>query len=262
MGGKGFLYGNSGGTSLNFKVVGNPQPTSPKENTVWVNTDTAISGWVFSAAEPTNPVKGMVWFHTGANSSTPINALKKNGIYVYPDACQQYINGAWVGKVALVYQNGMWLGWELYLFQNGDEKASVTGGWAAQGLTISGGSYATAPSITNDGTTILFTESAGSNGGVAYMKNKINLSGYNTLTMKIRTNAVSAGVHAGFYIWETIGTSYIAKKDLNLNNNGSGNYATVTVDVTNYNGSYYLGFGFCAYDVLIELRMPEMKLEV
>lgn len=42
-----------GGNPLNFKVVGGTSaPASPKENTIWVNTDTAIAGWHFGADEP------------------------------------------------------------------------------------------------------------------------------------------------------------------------------------------------------------------
>ena len=56
---KGFKHG-SGGTSLNFKVVGNPKPTSPKENTIWINTDVPITGYHFSATQPETMAEGMV----------------------------------------------------------------------------------------------------------------------------------------------------------------------------------------------------------
>ena len=46
---KGFKHGAGGSNVLNFKVVGNPQPTNPKENTIWINTDTKITGYQFSA---------------------------------------------------------------------------------------------------------------------------------------------------------------------------------------------------------------------
>lgn len=38
---------------LNFEIVGGTaEPSNPKENTIWINTDTAITGWEFSANEP------------------------------------------------------------------------------------------------------------------------------------------------------------------------------------------------------------------
>ena len=47
------IYVLGGGENLNFKVVGGTtEPSNPKENTIWVNTDTAITSWDFSATEP------------------------------------------------------------------------------------------------------------------------------------------------------------------------------------------------------------------
>ena len=102
--------GGAGGAALNFKVVGGTaQPTSPKENMFWVNTQTKITSYVFSTAEPKDPSQGMVWIATGASSSKEFNALKKNGIYVYPQSAKQYIDGVFVEVPLNVYQNGEWI---------------------------------------------------------------------------------------------------------------------------------------------------------
>ena len=50
---KGFKHGAGGGTALNFRVVCNPKPENPKENTIWLDTDVGIPEWVFSATDPT-----------------------------------------------------------------------------------------------------------------------------------------------------------------------------------------------------------------
>lgn len=43
----------AGGAGLNFKVVGGTtNPGNPKENTIWVKTDTRITGWDFSHSAP------------------------------------------------------------------------------------------------------------------------------------------------------------------------------------------------------------------
>ena len=47
-----FNMSGGGGTGLNFAVVGNPQPTNPKNNTVWIDTDNEITEWTFSAENP------------------------------------------------------------------------------------------------------------------------------------------------------------------------------------------------------------------
>lgn len=115
-----FNAGGAGG-GLNFAVVKNPQPASPKDNTIWVDTDVDITGYDFVATAPSTPVNGMVWFVTGASSSAPFNALKKNGITVYPLSAKQYINGAWVYKESKMYQNGVWVDVipDNYLFYEG-----------------------------------------------------------------------------------------------------------------------------------------------
>lgn len=131
---KGFKHGAGGGTSLNFKVIGNPQPETAKDNTIWVDTDVKITGWNFNAAQPETAEEGMVWFTTSTSSTAPFNALKKNGIMVYPMSAKQYINGAWVNKTAKTYQGGKWVDWVVYVvpsntftwFSNNTVRGNVT----------------------------------------------------------------------------------------------------------------------------------------
>lgn len=78
------------------------------ENTIWVNTSTAISSWAFSSTEPASPSSGMVCILTGASSPAEFNALKTNKIQVYPTSAKQYINNAWVSKDIQIYLNGKW----------------------------------------------------------------------------------------------------------------------------------------------------------
>ena len=127
---KGFKQGTSG-TPLNFKVVGNPQPVNPKENTIWVDTDVPITGYCFIASEPTNPTKGIVWIRTGKYSHVNFNALKKNAAQIYPAHAMQYIDGAWVDRNAMIFQNGNWVNFGAYLYNHGDECKDITGGWSA-----------------------------------------------------------------------------------------------------------------------------------
>ena len=74
--------------------------------------------------------EGMVWISIGTSSYTDFNALKKNGIMVYPLAVKQYIGGAWVGKSAKIYQGGAWVDLrDGELYYNGEEYTDITGGW-------------------------------------------------------------------------------------------------------------------------------------
>lgn len=114
--------GGGGGSSLNFKVVGGTSaPASPAENTIWVNTSVAITSWVFSTTAPTVS-EGLVWFAIGNNSPVAFNAIKKNGLWVYPGSCQQYVSGAWVTKTAKTYQSGAWKDWMYWLYDTGVKK--------------------------------------------------------------------------------------------------------------------------------------------
>ena len=116
--------------SLGFEVVGGTSaPSNPKENTIWVNTSTSITSWVFSATQPTRAT-GRVWISVGASSSVAFNALKKNNITVYPLSAKQYVSGKWVDKTAKIYQNGAWVDWwDGQLYENGNQFTNVTGGW-------------------------------------------------------------------------------------------------------------------------------------
>ena len=97
-----------GGGGLNFKVVGGTvQPSNPKENTIWVDTDTDISGWVFSAMQPV-PKEGLVWVRTGDVSPVRFNAVRKNTVMVYAYSVTQYVGGEWAKKSAYIW-NREWV---------------------------------------------------------------------------------------------------------------------------------------------------------
>lgn len=57
--GEAFIVRRGGGSQLNFRVIGGTvQPTSAKENDIWVNTDADITGWAISAEQPTSLGEG------------------------------------------------------------------------------------------------------------------------------------------------------------------------------------------------------------
>jgi hypothetical protein len=140
--------GGGGGGGLNFSVVGGTTaPSNPKENMIWVNTSVAITTWVFSATVPENPVQGMVWISTGTSSTVAFNALKKNGIQVYPISAKQCVSGAWVDKAAKSYQNGAWKDVIQAIFRDG--KLNGISGFNAARASVAVGSVLTFTSDTN-----------------------------------------------------------------------------------------------------------------
>jgi hypothetical protein len=117
------------GMELNFEVVGGTtKPTNPKENTIWVNTDTEITGWHFSATQPENMAEGEVWFETGTASDIAFNALKENAIQVYPSSVIQRVSGKLKEVVAKTYKNGAWVEWtdfDKYIVYKGKTKKTT-----------------------------------------------------------------------------------------------------------------------------------------
>lgn len=241
------LYFNSGGAALNFKVVGGTtQPANPSENTIWVNTDTAIASWAFSADQPTG-AEGMVWISTGAQSTASFNALKKNVLYVYPIVCLQYVGGAWNNKTALLYQRGEWVSLAKYLLQGADLHAENGGTWSSDGWGITSGSgwewnnY----SITSNGIVI---DNPSSTYNVKYSvcgkQEATSFVGYNTLNF---VYDITAQTTDNLYFAATesitnINTGTTAARKVLNSGQTIGSY-TQTIDVSSLNGNYYVAFG-------------------
>ena len=117
------------GAALNYKVVGGTsEPVNPKENTIWVRTETPISIHIFRATEPPETLAGMVWIATGTASTGAFNALKKNFIQICPLYAKQYVDGAWKSVTAKIYKNGAWVEWtaDIVIYDSGVENIPLT----------------------------------------------------------------------------------------------------------------------------------------
>ena len=223
-----------GGASLNFDVICNPKPETAKGNTIWVDTDTEITGWIFSAAEPESPADGEnpVWFSTAANSSAKFNALKRNCIMVYPISAKQWIDGAWVSKKAESYQDGDWVEWLHYLYNFGDEGIDVTGGWTL--TNASGGTSA------KNEDHVYFSYS-GSNNIQSYLhtKNKITFPFRGYKTLKARFDIAS---HFATSILGLTSVAQASRNDFIFSTtfDTTGNGVEVSVDISNASGDFYV----------------------
>lgn len=135
---KGFKNG-AGGILLNFKVIGNPQPSTARENTIWVDTD-KINNYYFSPEQPGNMAEYDVWFPMDTASPVKFDALKKNGIQVFPGSAKQYIGGVLSSKVASIYQNDAWTQFSynrVYLFKSGEGAIVELKGYKEKNATVS-----------------------------------------------------------------------------------------------------------------------------
>lgn len=173
-----------GGAALNFRVVGNPQPANPTENCIWVDTDTPITSWLFSATEPSPAEAGMVWINIGISSTVQFNSLKKNGIQVYPLSAKQYISGAWVDKEAQSYQGGAWVAW---LPPN---RLFKSGFGALVEFTLGKETNAVTPTITTDA--FKFTENSSGSYNYAYAITKEPIDVTNMSKIYVEATVTSA----------------------------------------------------------------------
>ena len=227
-----------GGAGLNFKVIGNPQPETAKDNTIWVDTDVRITGWNFNATQPETAEEGMVWFLTGTSSTAPFNALKKNGITVYPLSAKQYVSGAWVDKTAKSYQNGAWVDWwngELY--DAGNEYETFTGGWTATALSST-------TQVTKDITSMTIKTDYGDD--ALHCSDKMDLTDFSKLVVtgnSFRNNS-SAQRKAGntkICIWSAIGSSLTNGRVAYADYPAEDYDGEFELDVSSLTGEYYVG---------------------
>lgn len=227
------IYVMSGGDNLNFKIVGGTvAPNNPKENTIWVNTDAEITSWVFADAQPTG-TDGMVWIETGAGSLTPFNALKKNGVTVYPLNAKQYVSGTWANKTAKIYQNGAWAEWWTgQLYMNGTDYTEVTGGWSVGNLPPSGWSSSQVHSVT-----LKFNATNMSFGG-----GRNNIWPGKMIDLTNFTKLVWKGSASGYSIIDVTSKKVKSFDDYDVASADISGKTTATIDISNVKGSYYIVF--------------------
>ena len=255
------MVGVGGSGGLNFEVVGGTtQPTSPKENTIWVNTSTDITGWAFSVTEPSSPVEGMVWIKTNTSGIIAFNALNKNTIEIYPLSAKQYISGAWVDKTAKIYQNQQWVDWwngELY--KNGETYNDITGGWGSKSSTAGN---VIEPVFESDGIRISFSRAkyATQTSSIASTADPIDLADVTTLSINIYSWSGSRGYfrfgvcHSSTTNASNL-TSYITINEAGIHE----------LDVQSLDGLYYVVFGANSFwgadeTMSIEAKATEIKM--
>jgi hypothetical protein len=188
---KGFKHG-AGGPGLNFKVIGNPQPETARENTIWVDTD-RINNYYFSATQPENMAEYDVWISTGTSSTVAFSATKKNPIMVYPLSAKQYIGGAWVNVTAQSWQGGKWVDWwngELY--DAGNEFTAITGGWLPTSEFYSSGNTPR-PDLVAKEAECIHLKTGSKTSVVAVTSNKVDLSNFTTLCFDVESGDGSSG---------------------------------------------------------------------
>ena len=238
---KGFKHGAGGTNPLNFKVIAYAtekelNAATAKENTICVITNHNITSWIFSASQPETPVEGMLWILTGPTNKVSFNALKKNGIYVYPMAAKQYISGNWETKTTKLFQAGGFSElWDGTVYSLGNEYATITGGWVYYGSVSHKTSFA-------EGQGAYFNKNAASmsigNGGynTSYVGtvNEIDLTQYEKIEINVTDEGTTYGSTGRVYIAKKSSPkSPVAQMDINVGLN--------KMDIITISGEYFVG---------------------
>ena len=240
----GYPIMGGGGSDLNFKVIAvtseSALPSSAAENTIAVITTTAITSYVFASTAPASPVEGMVWLVTGTASTIGFNAIKKNGLWVYPTGCQQYVSGAWAEKQIMGYLNGSWERTDIWILKDGVINTEITGGF----------NFGNNAQFANG---LLKISYSGNRGGDYTSKSLIDLTNYSTLTARVKQTSRYATIY-GF----KLGIDKLASNISSMNptvgtqvQDVTADYIDVNVDISGITGAYYVGAaGVCTADTI------------
>lgn len=234
------------GSPLNFKVVGGTTaPANPRENTIWINTDTEITHTLFCPVDPGPVMNGLVWIVTGTSGATGFNALKKNGMVIFPNSAKQYVNSKWVPKPAQIWMNGVWVSlWDGGLYVEGDEYTHITGGWKGYNYRRIASQKQYNPIVTKGASSMSVevggmwwnpSENANNRySGTLFTENAIDLSGFSKL--KINITAISGTADS---IWFGVSSdkkdAFTRIAEVNAKTTG-----TTTLDISSVNQVGYI----------------------
>ena len=207
---------NGGVTALNFRFVnGTSTPSNPVENTFWVKTATAINGWYFGPEQPSPASAGMVWVKTGTSSSVPFNTLKKNGIWVYPEAVYQYASSKWTAVNASIYQGSKWVDissggsgtTSVVLYETSNQHTDLTGGWSGSGWSDYADTYTETNATVGTSGIVLRTSGTGNRACVCGTANKVSFNGKQNIAVTVSsyTNSFFVGISPGKQFWDDDG---------------------------------------------------------
>lgn len=259
--GQAFIVRRGGGSSsssnaLVFDVVGGTTiPSSPKENTVWVNTSTAINNVYAQVYAPANPVAGDVWINThvtlDANGNPIVSDALTMTVYESPlirisaKSGQQWDGSAWVKLPTRVYKNGAWSPDVLVVIMDGEwgqlgqPTKGYKGSTALTNITATGGFTLTY----SDGYMYIRAKTSSSNASrtdLLYYESPIDVSPYNNMTVVGYTSDSLSNMYVLLnstikYVTDTTAEYATARIKNTL--------TTATADISSATGQKYLGLG-------------------
>jgi hypothetical protein len=193
----------------------------------------------------------MVWISTGTASPVEFNALKKNGVQVYPISAKQYVGDAWVEKDAKSYQSGAWVDWFTGTYLFNEAEGQIVPFTSAQ---------ETGSSVTIGTNSISTTCTSAPSGQVTVRtQDKVALGGYTTLVVDAVCNKTTSNETraSAFVHTTTFGLAYAYKNFTAYSlMDGDGVRKQYRVDISGLSDSYYVGvkgvIGGTIYNIWLE----------
>lgn len=243
------LYGFvGGGAALNFAVRAYATEEAlladtPKENTIGVITETEIASYIFSSTEPTEIAEGMLWIVTGTISEVEFNALKKNGIQIYPLGAKLYSSGDWANAKYYIYQNGAWQSFgNVYFFEKNAGHQDLFVGSSRYGSVSCTTGYI---QVISKGWK---TTDYNATPGASYLTSgdTYDLSDYSTLYFEILPEKINSEVYFGVgtakFAYKSSDPGYLAPFSAKATvNTTASEKQIVAVDISSLEGAYYIG---------------------
>lgn len=244
---------NSGSIDLNFEVVGGTtEPVNPKENTIWVNTNNQITGWLFDYVQPSNPSEGLVWFEKiSTTAPAEFNALSTNGIKIRLNFARQYVNGVWIDLDMRVRQNNTWIEYlpDIYIYNNGVINTDMFGdlqAYAYVARVVYDYASLVKPTVTKNTNSIkLYAygydggDTSTNNSGSYFAINPVDLTNYKTISLEVidwESKGDSGRTDLRLITTPEIKSMYELSAQITAEKVG-----TVTLDVSSLSGEHYIG---------------------
>lgn len=206
--------GGGGGSGLNI-VTGLTEPSSAKENTIWVKSNTAGKKYVFAETQPESPSEGLIWF-----TATYSGIITKANVYT---------DGSWVATDAYMYLSGAWVHiaspWDGSMYKDGTFIVDHTERCSNGSITYSETYYSAKTAGKN-----LVCESY-----IAF--GPLDLSGRSLLSMRAKKGDAQANSTFALIVTKVSNGARddaVTKVETNITD---GKEHTVTVDVSELSGS-------------------------
>ena len=252
---------NCGGSIKLHVVGGTTKPSSAAENTIWVNTSTAITKWTVTNSAPSSPSTGDVYFTTRLSTSNVLDINSPNSVYLYLGTAYQYSGSAWVEKTGEIYYSGSWHKLTTYVYDG--EIGSTTGNYNSQigGQPWSTGTAGGSIAITNYSDHFHVENSVGSGSTQwAATYKQIDFTGVNSV--RFTYSRSTSGNNTGKFIVFTNKTESGTRDYPNAASSEFSNVTkgTLTINTASLSGNYWLGISTSGWNGTNYLDIYKIEL--